>query len=352
MTIEYLRNNNLIILECISGSRAYNLNVPTSDTDIKGVFFMPKDRFYGLHYIPQVANESNDIVFYEIGRFIELLAKNNPNILELLATPEDKIIHKHPLFDRIKSEHFLSKKCKDTFGGYAFTQVKRARGLNKKIVNPVDKKKKTVLDFCYILKDQGSIALKKWLKEEDKIQDKIGLVNIPHFHDTYGVYYDDTGLLGYKGVIKKDTNTSVLLSAVKKGDLPLTYLQFNQNGYIKYCKDYKEYWSWVKNRNAARYDNNIQHGKNYDSKNMMHTFRLLDMAIEILRDQKILVSRPNREELLSIRNGDWSYDDLIDKANAKMEEVEKAFEMSTLPDDVDNTFVESLLIDIRTELYQ
>ncbi|GEM_PF-4896417 len=29
-------------------------------------FYLPKDLFYGLEYIPQVSNETNDIVYYEI----------------------------------------------------------------------------------------------------------------------------------------------------------------------------------------------------------------------------------------------------------------------------------------------
>jgi len=240
--ISYLRKNKLILLECISGSKAYNLDVPTSDTDIKGVFYLPRDLFYGFHYIPQVANETNDIVFYELGRFLELLAKNNPNILELLESPLDKVIQKHPIMDRIKTEDVLSKKCKDTFGGYAFTQVRKARGLNKKIVNPLPKEKKTILDFCYILKNQGSIGLRQWLKEQNKSQDNIGLVNIPHFKDTNGLFYDEASKLGYKGIMKKETATTVLLSSIPKGEHPTTYLQFNQDGYIKYCKDYKEYW--------------------------------------------------------------------------------------------------------------
>ena len=351
MTIDYLREHNLILLECISGSKAYNLDIATSDTDIKGVYYLPKEIFYGFKYVPQIANYTNDIVFYELGRYIELLTKNNPNILELLETPKDKVIYKHPILNKIKTKDFLSKKCKDTFAGYAFTQVRKARGLNKKIVNPMDKEKKLVLDFCYILDKQGSIPLKKWLSTNNKNQLQIGLVNIPHFKDTYGLYYDEQNNLDYKGVMKKESATTVLLSSIPKDEKPVTYLQFNQDGYIKYCKDYKEYWDWVDKRNESRYENNVSHGKNYDSKNMMHTFRLLDMAEEILSEGKILVKRPNRAELLKIRNGEWQYDDLIEKANTKMEAVNLAYQNCNLQTKPDSAAIEKLLIELRMELY-
>ncbi len=352
LDIQYLRENNLILLECISGSKAYNLDVPTSDTDIKGVFYLPKKWFYGFDYVPQVANESNDIVFYEVGRFLDLLTKNNPNILELLETPKDKILFKSTLLDKIKTEDFLSKKCKDTFGGYAFTQVRKARGLNKKMVNPIDKVKKTVIDFSYILNKQGSLPLKQWLQKHNKQQESIGLVNVPHFKNTYGVYYDYDNSLGYKGVMKKESATSVLLSSVAKNEEPITHLQFNQDGYIKYCKDYREYWDWVEKRNESRYENNVQHGKNYDSKNMMHTFRLLQMAEEILSEGKIYVWRNDRQELLKIRNGEWQYDELITMADEKMKRVEKAYQDSDLPEEPNSEKIENLLIEIRTALYR
>ena len=111
MTLTDLENNDLILLKCISGSKAYNLDVATSDTDIKGVFYLPKEKFYGFDSIPQVADEKNDVVYYELGRYFELLLKNNPNILELLATPKDKILYKHPLLEQVTPEMFLSKKC-------------------------------------------------------------------------------------------------------------------------------------------------------------------------------------------------------------------------------------------------
>src|SRR5690606_9268588 len=122
----------------------------TSDTDIKGVFILPKKDFYGLEYTPQINNETNDVVFYELGRFMELLSYNNPNILELLNTPRDSIIYKHPLFEEINIEKILSRLCKDTFGKFAYSQIKKAKDLNKKIVNPISKEKKSILDFCYI----------------------------------------------------------------------------------------------------------------------------------------------------------------------------------------------------------
>ncbi len=351
MTIKELKERDLIIYECISGSKAYGLDIPTSDTDMKGVFLLPKEQFYGMRYIPQVSDASNDVVYYELGRFVELLTKNNPNILELLATPEDKIIKQHPFLEVLQPELFLSKKCKDTFGGYAFTQVKKARGLNKKIVNPMGKEKKTVLEFCYVLHGQGSIPLEKWLNLKTVEQGDCGLVNIPHAKDLYAIFVDRARAYGYKGIMKKESATTVLLSSIPKNEIPEGYLYFNQDGYIKYCKDYREYWDWVGKRNESRYKDNLEHGKNYDSKNMMHTFRLLDMAVEILERGEIIVKRPNRGELLSIRNGEWAYEELIERANRKMAEVELAYEKSALREEPDFGAVEQLLVGLRGRFY-
>lgn len=351
MTIADLEARQLIIYKCISGSKAYGLDVPGSDTDIRGVFLLPQDELYGFNYLPQVSDERNDEVYYELGRFLDLLAKNNPNMLELLATPEQHILYKHPLLDRLHPDLFLSKKCKDSFAGFAFTQIRKARGLNKKIVNPVAKEKKSILEFCYVSKDSGTLPLQKWLKLNKLTQADCGLVNLPHFKDVYGLFIDTEKRFAYKGIIRKKTATSVVLSSIPKGEKAATYLYFNKDGYASYCKEYKEYWDWVGERNEARYQENLEHGKHYDTKNMMHTFRLLDMAIEILRDGKILVERPNREELLAVRRGEWSYEALMDLADQKMEEVEAAYQKSQLPDAPDRAHIEQLLIELRHAFY-
>ena len=49
---------------------------------------------------------------------------------------------------------------------------------------------------------------------------------------------------------------------------------------------------------------------------MMHVFRLLDMAGEIATGKGVIVRRPNRDFLLSIRKGDFEYEELVKQAAA------------------------------------
>ena len=119
-----------------------------------------------------------------------------------------------------------------------------------------------------------------------------------------------------------------------------------------YCKDYREYWDWVEKRNESRYENTIEHGKNYDSKNLMHTFRLLEMAKEIAETGIVNVKRPNREGLLKIKSGAFQYEDLVKKAEVLRSEVEAAFKSSNLPEKLNMKFVNELLVSLRAEYYQ
>lgn len=351
MTIQDLKSQNLILFEVISGSKSFGLDTPTSDTDIKGVFYLPKEKFYGLNYIPQIANETNDEVYYEIGRFVELLLKNNPNILEILATPEDCILYKHPLMERLRLEDFLSKLCKDTFAGYAVTQIKKAIGLKKKIVNPMAKEKKSLLDFCYILQGYATVPLLQWLEERNYQQERCGLINLPNSRDMFALFYDAEGNLGYKGIIQKENSNELSLSSIPKEKAHLAYLSCNKDGYSKYCKEYTEYWNWIDKRNEDRYQTNQQHGKNYDSKNMMHTIRLLQTAEQILSTGKLNIRVPNRLELLAIKSGEKEYDELLELADQLILSIENYYNISTLPDYPDEQKALENLIEMRKSLY-
>jgi hypothetical protein len=351
MTIQDLKNKNLILFEAISGSRSFGLATENSDTDIRGIYYLPKEDFFGLNYIPQISNETNDINYYEIGRFVELLQKNNPNILEVLASPEDCILQKHPLMDLLRSEDFLSKLCKDTFAGYAISQIKKAKGLNKKILNPVEKERKSILDFCFILQNQDSLPLRKWLANEQKFQDQCGLSAISNTKGMFALFYDESESLSYKGIIQNEEANQVSVSSIPKEQMPAAHLFCNLDAYSTYCKDYREYWKWVSERNEDRYNVNKTHGQNYDSKNMMHTIRLLQSCEQIFKTGSLQIRVDNREELLDIKAGNWPYEAVMQKAEDLIESIEFHHATSNLPDSPDLEKTTKILIEIREKLY-
>ncbi|PIT47957.1 nucleotidyltransferase [Snodgrassella alvi] len=351
MNITDLKAQNLILLEVISGSRAFGLATETSDTDIKGVFYLPKDKFYGLHYIPQISNASNDIVYYEIGRFTELLLKNNPNIIEVLASAPECILYQHPLMRQFSLKQFLSKQIQQTFINYACSQIKKAKGLNKKINNPVDSKRKTVFDFCHIIDQQHTYPLNNWLQQRQWQQHQCGLANIPHATDLYALYYDENGNKGYRGIMQHENANDICLSSISPTDPFIAYLSFNRNGYSTYCREYKSYWQWVEKRNEQRYLTNSQSGQDYDTKNMMHTIRLLQVALEIISHGTVTNKRPNRQELLDIKHGKFSYTENLHKVDSLLSQITEASKTSSLPEEPATAEVMRTLINIRQTLY-
>jgi len=355
MTFESLQiRRELLLLDCISGSRAYNLDLASSDTDKKGIFILPENELFGFTQVQQLNNESNDEVYFELKRFLELLLKNNPNILELLSTPPKHIHYRHPVMDMFKPEDFLSKLCRDTFAGYAASQVKKSKGLNKKINNAFDAERRNVLDFCHVVYGNGSVPLKEWLKEHRYSQDDCGLTDLAHFRDVYLLYHQSQLKKGERlsGIVSGPESDNVKLSSVTKGIEPLAVMNFNKDGYSVYCREFREYWDWVNKRNESRYQNTLSHGKSYDAKNMMHTFRLLNMAEEIALYREVRVFREDREFLLKIRSGEFDYDTLMAMVDEKLEKIDQAYKNSALRAKPDEAQAEALLIQIRKEFYK
>ena len=402
MTIEELKNSGLIAYEYKRGSHMYHLNTETSDEDFGGVFFCPKKMLLGLRgrYEEQVSDSKSDVVFYEFGRWLELLLKSNPTVLEGLFAPEDCIVGEvHPAVRKIldNRELFLSKECFKTFYGYAVSQISKARGLNKKIVNPVTERK-DILDFCYTFNDQGSLPIKKFLAENGLDQKYCGLVNIPNMSDgdssIYGVYYDfaayfkfenidwardwyngnspykkffpsvseqlsmqkrieDKEFFHYGGIVHPDEiekSNTVRLSSVPKGEKPICFMAYNKNGYMRHCRDYKDYKEWEKNRNPVRYESNLGH--NYDAKNVMHCMRLVRMAKELAQGKGFNVVRTwDRDYLLDIRNHKFEYEDVMAQLEKEKLEMEEAIKSCTLPEKVDFDKVNDLLYDVRLKYY-
>lgn len=351
MNIDELRKNGLILFEAVVGSRAYGLATASSDTDIKGVFYLPLEDYLGGQYTAQVANASNDEVYYELGRFVELLSKSNPTVLELLASPADCIVYRDPIMEQFKMQEFITREAAMTFAQYAMVQVRKAKGLNKKINNPMDHERKNLLEFCFIIAGNGSLPLSAWLSRRHWKQENCGLAKIGHAKGMYALYYDQTQTLGYKGVVANLDSNEVSCSSIAKGQTLCAYLCVNYESYSSYCKAYNEYFSWVSARNEARFEGTMDHGQGYDAKNMMHTIRLLQQAKEIVSKKKLQIQRPNREELLRIKNGAYSYEELFVWSQKLFQEVEELCLHSLFPVAPDQVKLKHQLVDMRKRLY-
>lgn len=338
----------------IRGSHAYGTNIPTSDIDYSGVFIQPMDKILGFSYVEQINDDKNDIVIYEIRRFLELLGKNNPTVLELLNTPEDCVVYKHPIFDMVleNRDKFITKICANSFGGYASTQIKKAKGQDKKQNWEKDKvTRRTPFDFCYKLEGEKAIPLEQFLKESGISQEDCGLSKVPHSKDIYSLFYEVSKSVGFRGISFENSN-DIRLSAIPKGANFLGYISYNKDGYTQHCVDYKSYQEWIDKRNIQRWVDVESHGQKIDGKNMMHCRRLMDMAREIAEGKGIVVRRPNADELIDIRKGKMDLQSLIDHIESEIKEVDVLYKNSNLPNSVDMNFVENLLISIRKNIYE
>jgi predicted nucleotidyltransferase len=349
-TLERVREKDMLLFESIAGSHAYGTARPVSDQDKRGVFVAPNDYLLSGGEMPMVSDKKSDQVFYELGRFVDLLLKNNPNALEMLAMPEDCILHAHPLFSLLDPAHYLSKICARTYGEYAMGQIRKARGLKKKIVNPQPVEARTLLDFCHIPHGQGSIPLLVWLAAHGYDPARCGLTSVAHAPGIYAIYADDAHT--YRGLISPKNPNAFLFSSVPHGATPITWMHCNHDAFSAHCKAHQEYWAWVAERNEDRYLTNMEHGRGYDSKNLMHTLRLLEMAEDIATQGRLVVRRPNREALLAIRAGEFSYEELLSRAEQQLARVETAFDRCSLPSAPDHDAARKSVLMIRHQFPQ
>lgn len=348
-----------LIFKAIVGSQSYGTSTPTSDIDYKGVYMQDVNELISFGYKEQI-DVGKDECYYEVRRFMQLLQSANPTVLELLYSPTDCIIETSPQFDLLvkNRDKFLTQKCLLSFGGYAIAQIKKAKGLDKKMNwEKARVERKTPIDFVYCYVDGKTMPIKKWLQIEGKKQENCGLVALDHFRDCFALYYDynahygqeanrEYKVLGFKGVVLDDSN-SVRLSSIPKGMTPATIIYYNKDGYSMHCKDYKEYETWLENRNTQRYVDIKGHNQKIDGKNLLHCRRLLDIAIEIATEKTINVRRPNAEYLLSIRKGEVELDAIIEQAERDLKRLDELFANSGLPADCDKNFVNDLLLQVR-----
>lgn len=345
-----------VIFECLSGSHAYALNTPESDEDFKGLFVLPEADYLSLETpVSQLADAKNDVVYYSLLRFLELALSANPNIIELLYMPDDCVRKSTRHFEKLQQQRdlFITKKAYDSHVGYAQAQIKKARGQNKWVNNPQPKPRPEREDFCWFIdmRAEQSAGMPMRLRPLVKVDIELAHCHaaaLEHAGGMYRIYHYGSQA---KGVFR---GGAVVCESIPIDDEKVSFvglLSDNQAAYDRAIRDHQHYWDWRDHRNEKRWQAQEDGLIDYDSKNMMHTFRLLLSGEAILRNGAPLVrfAGDKRQFLMDIRNGKFTYQDLIEQAEEKIFELGKLCGQSDLPAEVDKARIEALLKDVTEE---
>ena len=158
MIFNYNNKEYELIFLTKTGSRLYGNSTEDSDWDYRGIFIekvedkisiinKPLKKIGGVTEDGNVIydilkskglniEKTTDIEIYELSRFIELAIESNPNILDLLCSNINNAVYVNDLGKKLLENKslFLSKKIKDSFSGYALSQLKKMNSHKKWIV--------------------------------------------------------------------------------------------------------------------------------------------------------------------------------------------------------------------------
>lgn len=334
-----------LIFKCLAGSHSYGTNIESSDVDTRGLFIAPPENILScIQSIEQVCDDKNDETIFELRKFMKLAAECNPNIIELLATDECNIqFISWPMIELRKNLHlFISKKARHSFSGYAVSQLHRIRGHHKWIQRPKPVEPPQLVDYSYfidtadgnIIRDKDSLLK---LSQQTFLAATVGeylyrVFESPEFFkEKLGFFTEDGTQLRYV-----DVEDSVLSErATYRGNFIVRQQDFKRDH-----KEWKSYWEWKAKRNVARAELEEKFG--FDCKHALHLVRLYKMGHEILSEGKVVVRRPDAQELLDIRNGKFNYEELLAWAADADKKLDALYETSSLPYGADYVKIDEL----------
>jgi predicted nucleotidyltransferase len=332
------------ILLARHGSHAYGLAIETSDEDWKGVAIPPPEVLFGFtQRFEQAESHAPDVVIYDLRKFMTLAAECNPSIVEVLWTEPTR---ETPLGARLRESRalFLSKKAKHTFSGYALAQLKRIKTHHRWLANP-PAAPPTREDFG--LPERGVVPRDQLLAAQAAIAKKVGEWELDFLHDVDPAsrILLQTKMSEALAEMKVASESRWAAAARTIGyDENFLELLDRERRFTAAQREHEQHAEWKRSRNPARAALEAKHG--YDTKHAMHLVRLLRMCREILTTGEVVVKRPDREDLLAIRAGAWSYDRLIAWAETEDAELERLYPSSKLPTVPDRDALDRLCVEL------
>lgn len=141
-----------LIFEAITGSTSYGMASEGSDIDVVGIVMPPKDHLFpnlrgsinGFGPPPECfstwqqhaikdSGQEYGVTLYGISRYFDLAASANPNITDILFSPQFCIRVNTAIGQHLRANRkmFLHKGAKHKFIGYAYSQLKRIGNKDK-----------------------------------------------------------------------------------------------------------------------------------------------------------------------------------------------------------------------------
>lgn len=322
-----------ILFATMHGSIAYGLNTPESDVDIRGFCSIPKEYVFGFvdNFDQWIASEPYDSTIYNVKKFIKLASQGNPSMMEILFTSEKHHLHVTDMGRLLldNKELFLHAGLKERYIGYAKSQAHRIRSHRKFLLNP-PKEKPTRESVG--LKEMAEITKNEYGMIKSLVNAKLEEWNpsFEPFSESQKIYLQNklSDILN-EFHITKDEQWVAACRHIGLDDKLIHVMQLEKQ-YENRLNEWNQYNEWKKNRNKKRAA--IEEKFHYDCKHGMQLCRLLRMGKEILSTGQVIVERiHDREELLAVKNGAWTYEQLLEYVAKTENEVELAAKTSTLP---------------------
>ncbi len=304
-----------IIFLTTGGSYAYGTNVETSDLDIRGIAVETSNEILGSAIFEQFEDRKTDTVVYALRKILKLMLNCNPNVLEILGTKDEHIFicNKYGKMIKDNKDLFLSKRAIQSFGGYASAQLRRLQNALARDNYPQREKEihilNTIKTQIATMKDRYEVFSKKNLN----------------------IYIDKS---------KKEDFESELFIDVNFKHYPLRDFKNIYAEMSNVIKDYDK----LNHRNSKKDTNHL-------NKHAMHLIRLFLMGTELLEGKGINTYREkDREFLLKIRKGEFSYSEIFEMVNDYEKKFDYAAKNTSLKDEPDYDKVEELMISINRDV--
>lgn len=396
-----------LIAKLRTGSWAYGMNIEGSDIDYRGIFCADMINVVTPFFtVGQKIETEGDETTFELSKFMKLYIECNPNILELLWVDESDIIVSSPEYLMLRSErqNLLCSKLAFTFSGYAISQIQRIRGHNRWLTQSIEGLNKlrqyykdglinmctleqyfdeeTLIKVCennpqtaqydesgntklgdieHILADsQIAMLTVKGPRQANFVSlvynmspDKIFKIALRDYREGYCLkHYDGNvyGLYEMEGQQTFNDDLSLKVYDEAVGKVPLMIVKFNKAEHQLASDDHNNYWQWKRNRNTKRSELEEKYGM--DTKHASHCVRLVRMGLEALQTGQINVRRPDAQDLLDIRHGKWTYDELLEYAQHMDHEIRDVWYKKTdLPKKPNYVLAAQLLMKIQQSFW-